>query len=222
VGNDREDAATYRTNCRQSSARLSLGGPSDAYAYLAVKNLDGTVLLNDSVPPVPTSITRVQVTQDSSTGIVNAYYASGSGAAIADDISAAVRNTKFDALAVPDAITFTGFAATPTTIHVVGTARIKARIGITAQAVAEGIVASLVANAKTIPVGGVDQIANAGVVYTGDLEAFARQGYAGLYDVIITTPAGLSTAIAEGHVAVIQSVAGDGLGSDDWTVTVVP
>lgn len=222
VGNDREDAATYRTNCRQSSARLSLGGPSDAYAYLAVKNLDGTVLLNDSVPPVPTSITRVQVTQDSSTGIVNAYYASGSGAAIADDISAAVRNTKFDALAVPDAITFTGFAATPTTIHVIGTARIKARIGITAQAVAEGIVASLVANAKTIPVGGVDQIANAGVVYTGDLEAFARQGYAGLYDVIITTPAGLSTAIAEGHVAVIQSVAGDGLGSDDWTVTVVP
>jgi phage-related baseplate assembly protein len=222
VGNDREDAGTFRAKCRQAPARLSLGGPSDAYAYLATKTLDGAVLLNDAVPPVPTSITRAQVTQDSATGIVNAYYASGSGAAIAEDVTAAVRNTKFNALAVGDAITFTGFAATETTIHVVGTARIKARIGLTAQAVAEGIVAALVANGKTIPVGGVDQVANAGVVYTGDLEAFARSGYRGVYDVVITTPAGLSTGIAEGHVAVIQSDPGDGLGSGDWTVTVVP
>jgi hypothetical protein len=222
VGNDREDAATYRTKCRQAPARLSLGGPADAYAYLAVKNLDGTVLLNDAASPVPTSITRVQVTQDSATGIVDAFYASDSGAAIAEDITAAVRNTKFNALAVPDAITFSGFAATPTVIHVVGTAKIKARIGITAQAVAEGIVAALVANGKTIPVGGVDQVSNSGKVYTSDLEAFARSGYAGLYDVVVTTPAGLSTTIPLGCVAVIQSVAGDGLGSDDWTVTVVP
>jgi Baseplate J-like protein len=221
VGNDREDAPTYRQNCRQAAARLSFSGPADAYAYLAVKKLDGTVLLNDSVPPVPTSITRVQVTQDSATGIVDAYYASGSGAAIAEDISAAVRNTEF-AFAVPDAHTFTGYAATPVTIHVVGTAKIKARIGLTAQAVADGIVASLVANGKTIPVGGVDQVANAGVVYTSDLEAFARAGYRGLYDVVVTTPAGLSTAIGVGEVPVIQSDAGDGLGSGDWTVTVVP
>lgn len=222
VGNDREDAGTYRTRCRQAPARLSLGGPADAYAYLAVKKLDGTVLLNDAVPPVPTGITRVQVTQDSSTGIVDAYYASDSGAANPDDITAAVRNTKFNAFAVPDAITFTGHAATVTTIHVVGTAKIKARIGITAQAVAEGIVAALVENGRIIPVGGVDQIANAGVVYTSDLEAFAREGYKGLYDVVVTTPGGASTAIAAGHVPVIQSVAGDGLGSGDWTVTVVP
>jgi hypothetical protein len=222
VGNDREDAGTYRTRCRQAPARLSLGGPSDAYAYLATKTLEGDVLLNDADPPVPTSITRVQVTQDSATGIVDAYYASGSGAAIAEDITAAVRNTKFNALAVPDAITFTGYAATPNTIHVVGTAKIKARIGITAQAVAEGIVASLVENGELIPIGGVDQISNAGVVYTSDLEAYARAGYPGLYDVVVTTPAGLSTAIAVGNVPVIQSDAGDGLGSADWTVTVVP
>lgn len=221
VGNDREDAGTYRQNCRQAAARLSFGGPSEAYAYLAVKKLDGSVLLNDSDPPVPTSITRVQVTKDSATGIVNAYYASGSGAAIAEDISAAVRNTEF-AFAAPDAITFTGYAATPVNVHVVGTGKIKARIGLTAQVVAEGIVASLVANGKTIPVAGVDQIANAGKVYTSDLEAFARAGYRGLYDVVVTTPAGLSTALAEGEVAVIQSDAGDGLGSGDWTVTVVP
>lgn len=221
VGNDREDAPTYRKNCRQAPARLSFGGPSEFYAYLAVKKLDGTVLLNDADPPAPTGITRVQVTEDSSTGIVDVYYASGSGAAIAEDITAAVRNAKY-AFAVPDAITFTGYAAVPTTIHVVGTAKIKARIGVTAQAVAEGIVAKLVADAKALPVGGVDQVANAGVVYTSDLEASARAGYKGLYDVVVSTPAGASTAIAVGHVPVIQSVAGDGLGSADWTITVVP
>lgn len=222
VGNDREDAASFRTKCRQAPARLSLGGPADAYRYLATKNLDGTVLLNDSAPPVPTSITRVQVTEDSDTGIVNAYYASGSGPAIPDDITAAVRNTKFNAFAVPDAITYTGFAAVATTIHVVGTAKIKSRIGITPQAVAEGMVAALIASGKTIDVGGVDQVAGAGVVYTRDLEAFARAGYPGVYDVIVTTPAGLSTAIAIGHVPVLQSAAGDGLGSGDWIISVIP
>lgn len=222
VGNDREDAATYRATCRQAPARLSLGGPSDAYTYLATKNLDGTVLLNDAIPPVPTSITRTQVTQESATGIVNAYYASGSGAAIPDDITAAVRNTKFNAFAVPDAITFTGFAATPTVIHVVGTAKIKSKIGITAQAVAEAMVAKLIELSKTMPVGGMDQVAGAGVVYTDDLESFARAGYPGVYAVHVSTPASLSTALAVGHVAVIDSAAGDGLGSADWTITVVP
>jgi hypothetical protein len=221
VGNDREDRLTYIARCRQAPARLSFGGPSDAYEYLAVKKLDGSVLLNDAIPPVPTSITRAQVTQDSATGIVNAYYASASGGAIAEDISAAERNTEL-AFAVPDAITFTGYAATNVNIHVVGTAKIKSRIGLTAQAVAEGIVASLVKNGKTIPVAGVDQVANAGKVYTSDLEAFARAGYPGLYDVVVTTPAGASTSLLEGEVAVLQSDAGDGLGSGDWTVTVVP
>lgn len=173
-------------------------------------------------PPVPTGITRIQVTEDSATGIVNAYFASGSGAAIPDDVTAANNNITTQALAVPDAITYTGVSATPTTIHVVGTAKIKNRPGIAAQKVAEGMVASLIANGEKIPIGGVDQIAGAGVVYTRDLEAFARAGFAGVYDVIISTPAGLSTAIVVGHVPVLQSVAGDGLGSADWVVTIVP
>jgi len=222
VGNDREDAETYRVRCRKAVARLSLGGPSAAYEYLAAKTIDGDVLLNDAPVPAPSGITRVQVTEDSSTGIVNAYYASGSGPAIADDVSAANTNIQANAFAVPDAITFTGIAATQTTIHVAGTARIKAKLGVTAALVAQGIVAALNANGKKIPIGGVDQVAGAGVVYTTDLEGYAREGYPGIYDVLVTTPAGASTAIAVGHVPVIQSVAGDGLGSADWTVTLVP
>lgn len=223
VGNDREDAATYRTRCRQAPARISLGGPAAAYEYLATKNLDGSVLMNAAVPPAPVGITRVQVTQSSDTGIVNAYYASSSGAAISADVTAANKNIQEQAFAVPDAITFDGFAATNTAIHVVGTAKIKSAPGVTAIAAAQGIVAALAAAAKGIPIGGVDQDGGgAGVVYTSDIEGYARGGYAGLYDVRITTPAGASTAIAVGHVPVLSSTAGDGLGSGDWVITVVP
>lgn len=222
TGNDREDRDTYIARCRQEKARLSLGGPADAYAYLAAKNLDGTPLLNAGTPPVPTGITRVQVTQDSATGIVNAYYASASGPAIADDVTAANQNISVEAFAVPGAITFSGFAASTVSIHVAGTAKIKARIGVTAAAVAQAIVAALTKNGKTIPIGGVDQIAGAGVVYTVDLQAFARSGFQGLYDVVVTTPGGPTTAIPVGNVPVISSVAGDGLGSGDWIVTIVP
>ncbi len=221
LGNDREDRPAYIARCRQAAARLSLGGPGDAYAYLAKTNLDGTVLLNDANPPVATGITRTQVTQESSTGVVNAYYASASGTAVAEDISAANTNIRLQALAVPDAITFNGVSATPDTLHVAGTAKIKARAGVTRAAVAAGMVASLVTNGKEIPIGGVDQVAGAGVVYTRDLEAYARAGYDGVYDVIVTTPAGLSTALAVGHVAVIDSAAGDGAGSGDWVITLV-
>ncbi|SRR6266404_2197255 len=221
VGNDREDAEIYRERCRQADARLSFAGPADSYSYFASKTLDGSVLLNDGVPPVPSGISRTQVTQSSSTGIVNAYFASDSGGAIAADVSAANRNIRLQALVVPDAITYTGVAATTDTLHVVGTAKIKARIGVTAAAVAQAIVASLVANGKKIPIGGVDQVAGAGVVYTKDLERFAGEGFAGIYDVAVSTPAGLTTNVAVGHVTAINSVAGDGLGSGDWTITLV-
>jgi hypothetical protein len=223
LGNDREDADTYRGRCTDAAGRLSFDGPADAYAYFAAKNIDGTPLLNDAVPPAPSGITRAQVTQKSDTGIVNAYFASATGPAIPDDVSAANKNIRTKAIVVPDAITYTGVAASQTTIHVVGTAKFKARIGVTAQQIAEGIVASLVANGKKIPIGGVDQDAGGnGVVYTSDLEGYARSGFEGVYNVVVSTPAGASTAMLVGHVPVIQSAAGDGLGSGDWTVTIVP
>jgi hypothetical protein len=222
VGSDREDKDSYVTKCKQMPARLSLGGPADAYAYLSNKNLDGTPLLNDSIPPVPSAISRVQVTQDSATGIVQAYFASGAGPAIADDVTAANQNIKFNAFAVPDAITQSGVAATSQTLHVQGTAKIKSRPGITRQSVAEGIAAALVASGSKIPIGGVDQVLGSGVIYTRDLEAASRAGYAGVYDLIITLPAADTTAVPVGHVVIITSDPGDGAGSADWTITLVP
>lgn len=223
LGNDREDADTYRARCRLASARLSLGGPAAAYEYLAAKNLDGTPLLN--VSGVPTAITRAQVSQSSSTGIVNAYFGSASGPAISDDVTAANANIQAQAFAVPDAITYTGIAAISTTIHVQGTAkiRVKAGSGITRQTAAEAIVAALGKYFSLIPIGGVDQVAGAGVVYRVDIQAFARPTdprFSGIYDLVVTVPAG-DTAMVVGHIAVLQSAAGDGAGSADWNITLV-
>lgn len=216
TGSDREDADTYRARCRQAPARISLGGPSAAYQYLAAKNLDGTPLLNASGNAV--NITRVQTTQDSSTGIVLAKYASDSGAASGEDVTAANTNIEADAFAVPDAITFTGSAAVAVSIHVSGTAKVKAGPGVTEAAVKAAILAALAAafqDGDQFPVGGLDQDGSGnGVIYTTDLRAIAAGAYPGLYAVATVTPAAATTALAFGEVATLNSVAGD------WTVTI--
>src|SRR5262249_30730704 len=62
LSNAREPRDVYIARCRLAAARLSLGGPSDAYRYLAAKNLDGTPLLNANGDPV--NITRAYVSED--------------------------------------------------------------------------------------------------------------------------------------------------------------
>lgn len=221
LGNDREDAASYKTKCRQAPARLSFGGPGGAYEFLASKKIDGTPLFNAGTPPTQVAITRVQSTEESDTGIVTVHYASDSGGAIAEDVAAANANIRLNALAVPDCITFTGLAATPVAMHIVGTARIRQRPGVTAAVVAAAIVANLVKEFKAIPIAGVDRVSGAGVIYRADIQSMARAGFDGLYDVEILTPGSSTFALAEGQVATVNSVPGNGLGSGDWTITVV-
>lgn len=211
VGSDRESVNVYVSNCRKASARLSFAGPSDAFAYFASKDLDGNPLLNAVGNQV--GITRAQVVGDSTTGIMTCYFASDAGAAIADDVTAANTNIEKEIFAIGDCITYTGQAATADSLHVVGIAKIKYRAGLSLATVKQGIVAALAAAGKTIPVGGHDQVAGAGKVYTSDLEGVARTGYAGLYDVEVTTPASTYTPIGAGHVPVIVSAV------SDWTVS---
>lgn len=211
LGTDREDAAVYRARCKLMPARLSFGAPGAIYKYLAAKNLDGTVLQNALENDV--NINRVQVVGDSTTGIVDAYYAAPAGAAIAEDVTAANENISEEAFAVPDTITFTGEAASEVAIHVVGTAKLKTSTGVSAATVKAAIVAALAAAFEDIPIGGMDQTAGAGVIYTSDIEGYARDAWPGLYDVNVTTPAGASTALAVGDVATVTST------TSDWTVT---
>lgn len=225
VGNDRETKDSYIAKCRQASSRVTFANPSEAYAYFATKNADGTPLLNDATTPVPTSITRVQIVGGN--GTVSAYYATSSGAAISDDVTAANTNIEIATSAVADAITFTGIASTNQTVHVQGTAKIRKRFGITAQGVAEAIVAAMTAGFSTYEVGGKDQDDSGnGFIYTTDIRGFCTDillgAPIGLYDVEITLPAVDFTALPVGHVPVLQSFAGDGAGSQDWLIVVVP
>jgi uncharacterized phage protein gp47/JayE len=213
TGTDREDAETYRARCRKAPSRLSLGGPNGAYEYLAQANLDGTPLQNASENDV--NITRAQVSKDSATGNVNAFFASPSGAATAEDVTAANTNIEVDSFAVPDAITYTGQAATEVVLAVAGTAKLRNTSGVDVDAAKAAIVAALTAAFAKYPIGGVDQVLGAGVLYTHDFQAVAAAAYPGLYDLLVTTPAGTSTALAQGDVGVLSTAV------VDWTVTLV-
>lgn len=61
---------------------------------------------------------------------------------------------------------------------------------------------------SSIPVGGLEQTAGTGVVYTADLPGVIRATQAGLYDPIVTAPAGATTAIALGHYASVGVITG--------------
>ena len=59
-----------------------------------------------------------------------------------------------------------------------------------------------------IPIGGLEQTAGAGMVYTADLPPIIRGAMAGLYDPGVTVPGGATTAIAAGYYASIGAVSG--------------
>lgn len=217
---NREDAEVYRGRCRQAAARLSFAGPADAIAYLAAKTLDGEPLTNELGNV--TNINRAQVTNDSATGIVNAYYASPSGPATDEDVTAANDNIELNAYAVTDVATFTGAKALGVPITMAGSARVRAGAGVSVLAVRSAIVGfgdvegALPTAFESFPIGGKDQVAGAGVIYTVDLQAIVAGAFPGLYDVVVSTPAGASTAILAGGVpTLVTSLV-------SWSITVVP
>ena len=211
VGSDRETVDLYVSRCKEAAARLSFAGPDDAFAYFAAKNLDGTPLINGLGNQV--SITRAQVSGNSTTGVMTVYFASDSGAPISSDIDAANTNIEKNIFAIGDCITYTGQSATVDTLAVAGAVSIKARSGVTAAAVRAGILKALAEYQKKIPIGGFDRDSSGnGVVYTQDLAAAARSGFDGIYNVSAVVFHGISTAVFAGHVVAITS------SLSDWTV----
>jgi len=227
IGADREAKALYIARCRIAGAKLSPGGPGAAYRYAANTARDGSPLQRfDGSGPV--GITETFVSADSETGKVTLYYRDPDGPASAIDVSSATANTTGIPLGVitdplgvlPDGITILptvtdpntggpgGAAAIATNISLAGTAKVKVRpgglsglalIAVVQAAIAEQLDATTF---PSIPIGGVDQVAGAGVVYTSDLQDDIRDAYDGLYAVNLTLPATSTTAILLGHVAV--------------------
>ena len=106
--------AAFHSRGIKRTSRTSLGGPGQAYAWLAAKQLDGTPLLNGSASIV--NISRTWVSAESSTGVVDVYYASPSGAATAEDVLAANGTS---GASTPSSAVFA--ALTPFTLGLAGT-----------------------------------------------------------------------------------------------------
>lgn len=225
VGQEREDPERYRARCRTAAAKLSPGGPGAAYVYAANTARDGSPLQRfDGSGAV--GITRTYVRPTAADATVKVFFADDDGPADAIDVSSANANITGTTLGVisdpigvlPDAITILpvvsdpntggpgGDAATATPIPVVGTAKIKARPGVTGatlialaqQAIAEEL------DLRTFPgwpIGGLDQTAGSGFVYQNDIECAIRDSFDGIYKVTLSQPA-TQVVIFEGYVAV--------------------
>lgn len=226
IGQDREDRLLYIARCRQESTAASPNGAGDAYRYAATTGRDGNPLQrHDGSGQVGT--TRVFVSKDSTSGSVTCFFADEDGGADAVDVASANANIQGVPLGVitrpigvvPDAITYDGFAATNTAIAVTGTAKIEAIPGKDSAALKAEAEAAILARLSltTFPgfkIGGRDQVAGAGVIYTSDLLGEVKAAYPGLYGEALSSPAVSTTAIALGHVATLHP-------SSSVTVTVV-
>jgi hypothetical protein len=210
-GTDREFYLDYRARCKKALARISVNGAADVYAYLANTTIEGDPLLQaDGETAV--NISRVYVSQSSTTGTVTVYYASPSGAAVADDVTAANANIQLHAIAAPDCITFSGLAAVEVTVNVTATVKLRAAPGLDATTIEEAVEDALAAYFETVPIGGYDQTAGAGTLYADAIKSIIGGAYPGIYHTTMAAPAG-DTALALGEVAV--------LGTTSITVTLI-
>ena len=225
VGQEREDPDLYRTRCRREADGLSPGGPGNAYRLAANTARDGSPLQRfDGSGAV--GITRTYVSPTSSEGKVTCYFADADGPADAIDVSSANANITGIALGVitnprgilPDAVTILptvsdpntlgpgGAAAIATNITVAGTAKIKARPGVTGAALIALAQAAIAEHLDGVlfpswDIGGLDQVAGAGVIYRSDIQDGITSAADGVYAVSLSSPP-TTTAVILGHVAV--------------------
>ncbi len=224
LGQEREAADDYRARCRRASSRVATGGPSVLYEYAATTGADGEPLQrHDGSGQVGT--TRIFV-DDGITlaGAVTTYLADDDGPVDAIDEASAHANITGVPLGditdpigvVPGVVTYATEPAVGVVVTVVGTAKIKTADagGRTTTEIKQLVLDALTDYFRTFPIGGLDQVSGAGVLYTSDMEGVARDALAGLYAVNITTPATSTSALALGRVATLTSALGD------WTVTV--
>lgn len=216
IGNDRENAPNYRQRCREQAASVSPNGHADAYRYLSRTNANGTPLLQSlTVSPVgdgatAVSITRLYVSQSSTTGIVTVYFADDDGASSAVNVATANENITLNVIAVPDCVTYSGLPAVNVPITVTWAVKYRAKYlgqSISGAVVKAAIGAALEDRFANYPIGGFDQTAGAGTIYAADVRAVVERAHPAIYTATLSSPAG-DTALALGRVAVLTTPTG--------------
>jgi hypothetical protein len=223
VGFDRQGADDYKAACREAASLTSPNGPEDAIRYLAVTARDDGTFGN-STTGNSLGITRVYVSQASSNGIVNVYFAGpAGGAAISGSVAMAnqIITKKPGFISVPDAITYTGLAATDVSVPLTYTVKAKVTSvpgGVAgtytqgAQGVAAPVFAAIEASMSNVyfagvDIGGFDQTAGAGTLYADEIRSQIAAVWPTTYHTTLSAP-GADVALAVGHVAVVGAFTG--------------
>lgn len=171
------------------------GAVDDVDVSSANANITGIPLgvITDPIGVLPDTVAIGPTATDPNTGGPGG--ASCTNTTIAVTFSVKIRASRVPGGASPG--TYTSGGSPPANVLALGTA---ANDALSAYLLSTGV-------------GGLDQVAGAGVVYTADLPGVVRDSVSGFYDPIVTLPSTSTTAIALGHIAT--------LGALTWTITVV-
>lgn len=209
IGEDREAAPAYRIRCREQATATSPNGAADKYRYYATTQFGGAPLeRNDGSGVV--GITKVYVSPNSATGVVDVFFADADGPSDSVDVDSANDNIELHVVAPGDCITYTGAAATAENITVTWAVKYSSVYHgrpIVGADVKAAIVAALTARFVDFPIGGFDQVSGAGTIYASDLRGTVDSAHPAIYSTTLSSPAG-NTAIARGYDAVLVSPTG--------------
>lgn len=189
VGSDAELDPTLRQACRDKLATLSPNGPRAAYSYFSKRALrsDGTVV----------DINRCTVSRDSSTGIVDVYVASPSGAPASADVTACADNC--NANCVPDSVTLNMHAATNVTLAIAPQIWARKELGGTSAEIALAAANALVSLQRDYPIGGIKKIGT-GYLFADYVASAIVASHPAIFDVDGVTA---DLPLSAGQVAVI-------------------
>lgn len=237
LGTDRQGADDYRAVCREAASLTSPNGPSDSYDYLAKTGRDDGTYGN-SATGSNLGITGVYVSASSSTGIVHVFYRGAAGGAaltgampnasgpftpgVTTYVQAAnyLLTRKPGVIAVPDAMTFIGDAATDDTVAITYAVKAKASSvhgGVpgtytqgsqgVASPVFTAIEAAVIAWFEMKDIGGDDQAAGAGTIYADQIRSQIAGVWPTTYHTTLAAPAG-DVSLALGHDAITGTFTG--------------
>ncbi len=189
VGRDEETDPDLRDSCRAKTATFSANAPRGSYHYAVTHatRLDGS----------PVDINRVSISPFSSTGVVNIYCASPSGAPTAADLDAVRASIKAIVNNATDTVNVYG--ATPVACTRALTIWAKRTDGVDASAITTAALADLADAIAAYPISGIPKPpASQGYLYSTFLEGAGKDAHAAIYAV---DGAGPDLALNAGQVA---------------------
>ena len=193
VGTDDEADEDLRQRCKDKLAALSFNGPRGAYAYAvrSAKRTDGSAV----------DVNRLQVSPSSSTGIVNVWVASSSGAPIPSDLVFIADS--IERIARPDSVTVNVYAATEVALSKSLTVWAKKTDGLSDTDLASIVDAALIAMTRTYPIGGIKKPPSVqGYLYATTIEGTAKGAHPAIFAV---DGVGADLPLADGQVATLAT-----------------